>query len=108
MQVHRELEEASDASGARWLTTQTRILLPLILPGLTSVFILLFIIGMREFTIPFMLYSQENVVLSVLIWQFFQGGDPARSAALAVAMIAMTLPLIVFARRYLVTRGAGG
>jgi iron(III) transport system permease protein len=108
MQVHRELEEASDASGARWLTTQTRILLPLILPGLTSVFILLFIIGMREFTIPFMLYSQENVVLSVLIWQFFQGGDPARSAALAVAMIAMTLPLIVFARRFLVTRSAGG
>jgi iron(III) transport system permease protein len=108
MQIHRELEEASQASGARWFTTQTRIVLPLILPGLMSVFILLFIIGMREFTIPFILYSQENVVLSVLIWQFFQGGDPARSAALAVFMIALVLPLIVFARRYLVSRSAGG
>ena len=107
MQVHRELEEASDAAGARWLTTRTRILLPLILPGLTSVFILLYIIGMREFTLPFMLYSQDNVVLSVLIWQFFQGGDPARSAALAICMIAINLPLIMFARRYLASHSGG-
>ncbi len=107
MQVHRELEEASDASGARWLTTQTRILLPLIMPGLVSVFLLLFIIGMREFTIPFVLYSQENVVMSVLIWQFFQGGEPGRSAALATLMIVMVLPLVVLARRYLAARGAG-
>jgi iron(III) transport system permease protein len=107
MQVHKELEEASEASGARWLTTQTRILLPLIMPGLISAFLLLFIIGMREFTIPFVLYSQENVVMSVLIWQFFQGGEPARSAALATLMIVMVLPLVVFARRYLVSRGTG-
>jgi iron(III) transport system permease protein len=107
MQVHRELEEASEASGARWLTTQVRILLPLIMPGLVSAFLLLFIIGMREFTIPFVLYSQENVVMSVLIWQFFQGGEPGRSAALATLMIIMVLPLVVVARRYLVSRGAG-
>jgi iron(III) transport system permease protein len=107
IQVHRELEEASAASGARWLTTQTRILLPLIMPGLVSAFLLLFIIGMREFTLPFVLYSQENVVMSVLIWQFFQGGEPARSAALATLMIVMVLPLIVFARGYLVARGTG-
>jgi ABC-type Fe3+ transport system permease subunit len=62
---------------------------------------------MREFTIPFVLYSQENVVMSVLIWQFFQGGEPARSAALATLMIVMVLPLVVFARRYLVSRGTG-
>jgi iron(III) transport system permease protein len=107
MQVHRELEEASEASGARWLTTQVRILLPLILPGLVSAFLLLFIIGMREFTIPFVLYSQENVVMSVMIWQFFQGGEPGRSAALAILMIVMVLPLVVLARRFLVTRGTG-
>ena len=107
MQIHRELEEASEASGARWLTTQVRILLPLIMPGLVSAFLLLFIIGMREFTIPFVLYSQDNVVMSVLIWQFFQGGEPGRSAALAILMIVMVLPLVMFARRFLVTRGTG-
>jgi hypothetical protein len=45
--------------------------------------------------------------MSVLIWQFFQGGEPARSAALATVMIVMVLPLVVYARRYLVARGAG-
>ena len=107
MQIGPELEEASRASGARWLTTQMRILLPLITPGLLSSFLLLFIIGMREFTIPFVLYSQENVVMSVLIWQLFQGGQPAHSAALGVMMILMVLPVILLARRYIVARGGG-
>jgi iron(III) transport system permease protein len=64
LQSPPELEEASAASGARFLTTQRRVLLPLILPALTAGFILLFIIGVREFTLPLVLYSQENVVLS--------------------------------------------
>ncbi len=107
MQVHKELEEASEAAGARWLTTQARILLPLLAPGLMSSFLLLFIIGMREFTIPFVLYSQDNVVLSVLIWQLFQGGQPAHSAALGTLMLLMVAPIIFFARRFLVARGSG-
>ena len=77
LQIHQELEEASAVSGARFLTTQRRVLLPLILPALTSGFILLFIVGVREFTLPLVLYSQENVVLSVLLWQLFQNGQPA-------------------------------
>ncbi|MBM3606924.1 MAG: iron ABC transporter permease [Alphaproteobacteria bacterium] len=107
MQVHKELEEASQASGAKWAATQLRIVLPLILPGLLSAFLLLFIIGMREFTIPFVLYSQENVVLSVLIWQLFQGGQPAHSAALGILMIVLVIPVIVIARRLIARSGSG-
>ncbi len=101
MQINRELEEASAASGARWLTTQARILLPLLAPSLAGAFILLFIIGMREFTIPFVLYSQENVVLSVLIWQLYQGGQPAQSAALGALMVVLVAPVVLIARGYL-------
>ena len=57
MQIHKELEEASATSGARWLATQRRVLVPLLLPALASGFILLFIVGVREFTIPLVLYS---------------------------------------------------
>ena len=53
MQIHTELEEASIASGARWLTTRRRIVLPLLAPAMAYAFVLLFIIGAREFTIPF-------------------------------------------------------
>lgn len=104
LQIHKELEEASALSGARWLTTQARILLPLILPALTSGFVLLFIIGVREFTIPLVLYSPENVMLSVLLWQLFQSGQPALAAALGSIIIIVVLPVIFLVRRYLSQR----
>jgi iron(III) transport system permease protein len=104
LQIHKELEEASSVSGARWLTTQARVLLPLLLPALTSGFILLFIVGVREFTLPLVLYSQENVVLSVLLWQLFQNGQPAPSAALGTIIIAVVLPVIFATRRILGAR----
>ncbi len=105
LQIHRELEEASATSGARWLATQRRVLVPLMLPALSAGFILLFIVGVREFTIPLVLYSQDNVVLSVLLWQLFQSGQAASSAALASIIIAVVLPVIFVARR-LLARGA--
>ena len=107
LQIHRELEEAAVASGASWAATQRRILLPLMLPTLAGGFMLLFIVGVREFTIPLVLYSQENVVLSVLLWQLFQSGQPAPSAALASIIVAVVLPVIFIARRTLARRALG-
>jgi ABC-type spermidine/putrescine transport system permease subunit II len=89
LQIHKELEEASARLGARWLATLRRVLIPLMLPALSAGFILLFIVGVREFTIPLVLYSQDNVVLSVLLWQLFQSGQPAPSAALASIIVAV-------------------
>ena len=101
LQIHRELEEASAASGARLITTLRRVLIPLMLPALSAGFILLFIVGVREFTMPLVLYSQDNVVLSVLLWQLFQSGQPAPSAALASIIVAVVLPVIFVTRRTL-------
>ncbi len=104
MQLHQELEEASAASGARWLTTQWRVVMPLMLPALASGFILMFIVGVREFTIPLVLYSQENIVLSVLLWHLFQGGQTTQAAALASLIVALVLPVIFLARRLFMSR----
>jgi iron(III) transport system permease protein len=106
LQIHPELEEASAASGAKWLATQMRIVVPLLLPALMSGFILIFIVGMREFTIPLILYSPENIVLPVLLWQLFQNGEPMPSAALATFIMAMVFPMIFIARRYIIPRSA--
>jgi iron(III) transport system permease protein len=108
LQIHKELEEASATSGARWLATLRRVLIPLMLPALAAGFVLLFIVGVREFTIPLVLYSQDNVVLSVLLWQLFQSGQPAPSAALASIIIAVVLPVIFVARRTLARRALAG
>jgi iron(III) transport system permease protein len=99
LQIHKELEEAAVTAGASFLATMRRVLLPLMLPALAAGFILLFIVGVREFTMALVLYSPDNVVLSVLLWQLFQSGQPAPSAALASIIIAVVLPAIVVARR---------
>jgi iron(III) transport system permease protein len=104
LQIHSEIEEAAAVCGARWLTTQRRILVPLMLPTLAAGFILLFVVGVREFTIPLVLYSPDNVVLSVLLWQMFQSGQPALSAALASIIVAIVLPVIFLARSWLARR----
>jgi iron(III) transport system permease protein len=106
IQIHPELEEAAAVSGIPWLAAQWRIVLPLLRPALLSGFVLLFVVGMREFTIPLVLYSQENVVLPVLLWQLYQNGEPGPSAALSTMIMLMVLPLVFFARRLMVTRAA--
>src|ERR1017187_3595214 len=99
MQIHRELEEASSTSGARWLATQRRIVLPLLLPTLASGFILLFITGVREFTMGLVLYAQDNIVLSVLLWRLLESGDSAPAAALSTMIIVAVVPIVFLLRR---------
>ncbi len=106
LQIHAELEEASATSGAKWLATQMRIVVPLLLPALMSGFILIFIVSTREFTIPLILHSADNIVLPVLLWQLFQNGQPMPSAALATFIMLMVFPMIFIARRYIIPRSA--
>jgi iron(III) transport system permease protein len=105
MQLHRELEEASAVSGARWMSTQARIVLPLLRAPLFSSFVLLFIVGVREFTLPLILHSPDNVVLAVLLWKLFQNGDAPQAAALATVIIVLVVPVVALARRGLMRAG---
>lgn len=107
MQLHRELEEASAASGARWLSTQWRIVMPLMLPSIVSGFVLLFVTGVREFTMGLILYSQDNVVLSVLLWRLYESGQAGPSAALATIIIVLVIPVVFVARRVLAPPATG-
>ena len=99
MQLHHELEEASYASGASWLTTIRRVVLPLMGPSLMASFVLLFIVGFREFTVPLILQSEENMVLSVILWRLFENGEAAKSAAVATLIMVLVIPVIFFVRR---------
>ena len=99
MQIHAELEEASAISGGRWPATLRRIVLPLLAPSLVSSFVLLFIIGVREFTLAMVLGSPDNVVLSVMLWRFFEDGNAAEASAVATLIIALVVPAIFLLRR---------
>jgi iron(III) transport system permease protein len=107
-QLHQELEEAADVAGARWLGTIFRIVLPLLTPALLANFVLLFIVGFREFTLPVILQSQDNMVLSVIMWTLFVSNKTADAAAVGTLIILCVIPVIVFGRRLLLGRGGQG
>ena len=93
--------EAASIAGGAWLTTLRRVVLPLLRPSLVASFVLLFIIGFREFTIPMILQSQDNMVLSVMMWKAFQSGKTLEAAAVGSIIVLLVIP-VIFAMRSLV------
>lgn len=102
IQVHRELEEASAVSGARWFATSRRILLPLLAPAAVLSWLLLFIVSFREFTLGMLLFRPGNVVLGVHIWKLYERGHVQEASALGFVMIVLVLTLGFLVRRFLV------
>jgi iron(III) transport system permease protein len=103
-QIDRALEEASAVSGGRWTTTVRRIVTPLMLPSLAASFVLLFVVGVREFTLPLVLGSQDNVVLGVVLWRLFEDGHVAEASAVATLTMAIVVPVVLLMRRQVVRR----
>lgn len=104
IQIHPELEEASVASGGRWLDTIRRVVLPLLGPSLMASFVLLFIVGFREFTIPMILQSEDNWVLSVIMWKLQADRQTAQAAAVGTLILLFVTPVIFVLRRQLLSR----
>ena len=104
IQIHPELEEASFASGGRWLDTIGRVVLPLMAPSLMASFLLLFIVGFREFTIPMILQSEDNWVLSVIMWKLQSDRQTAQAAAVGTMILLFVAPVIFVLRRQLLSR----
>jgi iron(III) transport system permease protein len=104
IQIHPELEEASLASGGRWLDTIGRVVLPLLAPSLMASFLLLFIVGFREFTIPMILQSEDNWVLSVILWKLQSDRQTAQAAAVGTMILLFVAPVIFVLRRQLLSR----
>ncbi len=69
-QIGHELEESAAVSGASWLQTFRRVVLPLLVPGLLAGWIYIFYLSMRELSSSLLLYSPG------------QRGAPGRDLAL--------------------------
>ena len=95
VQVSRELEEASAVAGGRWWHTFTRVLLPLLRPGLFAAWVYIFIVATRELSSSIILAGPRNTPLAVLIYQLYTNGDYTLLSALGVLMV-VVLALLVF------------
>ncbi|MEA2989576.1 MAG: iron(III) transport system permease protein [Alphaproteobacteria bacterium] len=103
IQIHAELEESAQMSGATLWQGFRRISLPLLAPTLLYAWLWIALLVFRELTLAVILSSADNITFPVMVWSLWLGGGLGQAAALAMVMLAMMTPLIVlywlFARR---------
>jgi iron(III) transport system permease protein len=103
-QIHRELEEVAEVSGARAAAVLTRVLLPLLLPFLLAAWIYTFVLSVRELGASiFLVGPGTNVLATISLTMWEEGGSYGAVAALGMLQIAPLL-VIVAGLRLLETR----
>ena len=98
VQIHKELEEASQVSGASWPRTFLKIIFPLLIPAIFSVWIWVAGHAMRELSAALMLASRTNILLSTLLWGYWEGGQMPIAATVGVVLIIFLILLITIAQ----------
>ncbi|MGH7846763.1 MAG: ABC transporter permease, partial [Candidatus Binatia bacterium] len=99
IQIHDELEDASKACGAGFLTTFRRVLLPLMRPGFIAGWIILGTIYLREFSTSVFLYSPNSEPVGPLLYHFYVDGNYGPMCSLAIIVSIISTLMIVIARR---------
>jgi iron(III) transport system permease protein len=102
LQIHKELEEAAETSGANLWHTLKAVVLPLLWPSFIRGFLWMFIRGISEATMALMLYSTKNRTIAVLIWfLWMEDANYPVASAIAVPMI-----IISGIMAYYISKGA--
>jgi iron(III) transport system permease protein len=88
LQIHKDLEEAAQVSGARHWRTMWRIFYPLMLPTFVGVWIWAMLHAVRQAGKPLILYEgAENQVLAILIWNMWDEGNIEGVGAIGTLLI---------------------
>ena len=95
VQIHASLEESSRVSGAGAFTTMKRIVVPLLIPGIVSGWILMATMFVRELTLSVVLSRPGSEVLAVQILRFSEDGLWGQLSALGIMMIVISSSLVV-------------
>jgi iron(III) transport system permease protein len=109
MQIHRELEEAAEVSGARKTAIYFRVVLPLIAPAVATSWLFVMLLSVRAVAMPILLSGPDSRVVAVTLFDLWANGQITAVAALGVCWTALMLCFgFVFyrtARRYGLTVG---
>ncbi|MEU6843380.1 carbohydrate ABC transporter permease [Streptomyces sp. NPDC046716] len=101
------LEEAARIDGANAMQSLTRVVLPLMWPGVTVVTVFTFISMWGNFFVPFvLLLSPEKLPASVSVFTFLSAHDQTQYGQLAAFSLVYTLPVVML--YLLLTRRLGG
>lgn len=97
VQIHSHLEESSRVCGGGTLYTLRRIIIPLLIPGIVSGWILMSSMFLRELSLSVVLSRPGTEVLAVQILRFSEDGLWGRLSALGIIMILISSILVIAA-----------
>lgn len=97
IQIHSHLEESSRVCGGTPFYTLRRIVIPLLIPGIVSGWILMASMFLRELTLSVVLSRPGTEVLAVQILRFAEDGLWGQLSALGIIMIFISSLLVILA-----------
>jgi len=105
IQIHHELEEAAQMSGAGTAGVLRAVLLPLLAPTILYAWIWIALLSYRELTLPVVLATGANLPFSMLVWSYVQSSSYGRASAAALIMLTLMVPVLLL--YWLAARRAG-
>jgi iron(III) transport system permease protein len=99
-QIHRELEEVAEMSGANLIQIFRRVLLPLLAPMLVAAWIYIFVLVVRELAASIFLAGPRTHVLATVSLTLWEGGGSIGAVcALGVVQIVPLVLIVAVMRR---------
>ena len=100
VQIHRELEEVAEVSGASSGQIFGRVLLPLLAPVLVAAWLYVFVLAVRELSASIFLAGPGTHVLgtiSLTMWE--EGGSYGAVCAMGIVQIVPLIAVVILMRR---------
>jgi iron(III) transport system permease protein len=104
-QIHKELEEAGEVSGAGQLRVVWQITLPLIRPAFIAAWLWVAAHAIRAFSVPLMLASRDSWPLSVMLWHLWDEEQNLPAAAALGVVLILVLTVVTFLGRMVIAKG---
>ena len=98
-QIHVSLEECSQVSGAKWLTTMRRITAPLIFPSIAAGWFLIFIPSFYELSMTTLLYSSTTKTIGFELYETWTFTSQPMSCAMAFGILLIVVLLNLLLNR---------
>lgn len=99
IQISRELEDCAKVHGASWLYTFRRVIVPLVAPAFVAAWILVFVGVWRELETFILLYLPKSRLVSITMFEYWQGGRVGSAVAIGVVAVVVTFACAVIAWR---------
>jgi iron(III) transport system permease protein len=97
--VSRELDESARMSGATWWKAMTRIVVPLVAPGMVSTWLLLFVTYIREVSSSMMLFTYGTETMSIALIRIMEYEPYGVSGAFGVLQTLLVLGCVAAIRQ---------